>query len=90
MAQSRSSGEKNVVAVGVTAWLLPGAGHWFLGLRRQGVIICLTIWLTFILGALLAGVGVIGPRASAPWFAAQICGGLPAILGTVLGRGAEV
>jgi len=39
----------------VLAWVLPGAGHWYLGRRaRAGVFFCL-VTLSFVLGAALNG-----------------------------------
>jgi hypothetical protein len=37
------------------AWLLPGAGHWYLGRRRRAVLFFLLIRLSFGLGAFFDG-----------------------------------
>jgi hypothetical protein len=84
MPPVKGSHDKNPYLVGVLAWLIPGAGHWFLGRRRQAVIMGVSIVATFVLGVLLGGIEMIGPQASVPWFLAQILTGIPAIIGVVL------
>jgi uncharacterized protein DUF6677 len=60
-----ASGDRSHLALAcVLAWLLPGAGHWYLGHRaRAGVFFCL-VALSFVLGAVLHGrFSVKDPRA---------------------------
>ena len=70
--------------VGVLSWLIPGAGHWLLGLRARGVIIFCAVCATFLLGTILGSVEVIDPHHARAWFCAQIQCGLPAIIATLL------
>lgn len=70
--------------MGVLAWLVPGVGHFYLGMRRQGIIIAVTIWCTFFLGLLLGGIDLIDPHLQTPWFCAQILAGLPAVIAVFL------
>jgi hypothetical protein len=42
------------VTVGL-AWLVPGAGHFYLGKRGRAVIIFATVLLTFLIGLLMRG-----------------------------------
>jgi len=65
--------------VGVLAWLIPGAGHWLLGLRRRAVIMFVTICTTFIIGLALGSIELIDPAQSRWWFFAQVLCGLPTI-----------
>lgn len=39
----------------VSSWLLPGAGHWILGYRVRGAILCLTLCGTFWMGETVLG-----------------------------------
>jgi uncharacterized protein DUF6677 len=50
----RSGGVSAVVSC-VLAWLLPGAGHVYLGKRRRGAVFFLVVLATFLLGLLNDG-----------------------------------
>jgi len=82
--QYNKPGKKPTYFLVLLAWLIPGAGHWYLGLRARGVIIFLTVCFTFLLGLILGSVEVIDPQYAKGWFLAQALGGLPAILGAAL------
>lgn len=71
------------------AWLIPGAGHWYLGLCARGVVICVTICVTFFLGMVLGSMEIIDPQYAKGWFLAQVLGGLPALMGAALQDKAE-
>jgi hypothetical protein len=72
-----------VIAAGVLAWAVPGAGYWALGDRRRGWVVGITIVLTFVLGLYIGSIGVIDPLGARYWYAAQVMTS-PAVL--VLGR----
>jgi len=76
--------QKAIYFVGILAWLIPGAGHWLLGLRRRGVIIFVTICATFLLGVTLGSIEMIDPYYAKAWYCAQVQCGLPAIIVTML------
>lgn len=40
-------------------WLIPGLGHWILGMRTRGMILCATITSLWLSGILIGGIGVI-------------------------------
>ena len=81
MAKSdKAPGEKITYFVGVAAWLVPGAGHWFLGQRYRALILFLAITSTFGLGVLLGSIEMIDPKNSRAWFCAEILVGGPTIL----------
>jgi hypothetical protein len=61
-----------LIVVGALAWLVPGAGHFALNKRRQAVVICVAILLTFLVGLYVGSVGVIDPVGAKPWYAAQL------------------
>ena len=83
MAQQQKHQQKELYLSAILAWLVPGAGHCYLGQRARGGVICAAICTTFLLGLILGGVEVIDPRNSIAWFCAQILCGLPAIIGTL-------
>ena len=71
----------------ILAWLVPGAGHWYMGHRGRAIAICLGIWAAFVLGVVLGGIDVIDPHGdffAKIRFCAQIMCGLPAMVGTLI------
>ena len=84
MAQKsgKSSHEMALYFIGVLAWLIPGAGHWLLGMRHRAVIIFVAICSTFLIGLLLGSIEVIDPQNAIAWFCAQVLCGLPTIIVT--------
>ena len=71
----------------VLAWLIPGAGHWYMGHRGRAVAICLGISAAFLLGVVLGGIEVIDPRGdffAKIRFCAQAMCGLPALAGALM------
>lgn len=52
----------------VAGWLIPGLGHWILGMRRRGVVLCIAIVSLWLSGILIGGVSVIDreDRAEGP------------------------
>jgi len=76
--------EKAVYFIGVLAWLIPGAGHWLLGMRQRAVVIFVAICSTFLIGLVLGSIELIDPQNAKAWFCAQILCGFPAIIATLL------
>jgi len=76
--------DKAIYLAGILAWLIPGAGHWYLGRKGRGGVIFVAITVTFLLGLLLGGIEMIDPQNAKAWFSAQILSGLPAILAALL------
>ena len=61
---------------GFLTWLLPGAGHIFIGERAKGIILMITIGLTFWTGVAVGGVkNTVNPKERGLWFLGQICAG---------------
>lgn len=61
---------------GVLAWLVPGAGHLFIGERTRGIIFLVTIAVTFWSGVAIGGVkNTVNPQERSLWFLGQICAG---------------
>ena len=61
-----------LLTVGLLGWAVPGAGHFFIKERKRGVIIFITVTLTFLLGLYIGSVGVVDPVEAWYWFIAQI------------------
>lgn len=61
---------------GLLAWILPGLGHLFLGLRGHGLIHLVVIGATFWGGVALGGVqNTVKPTERTAWFLAQLSTG---------------
>jgi TM2 domain-containing membrane protein YozV len=58
------------------AWLVPGAGHVYLGRNTRGVIIFLTIGATFWIGVAMGGVMTVDSRNERWWFIADMFTGV--------------
>ena len=66
--------------VALLAWLVPGAGHFYLGLRKRALLLFIAIELTFFLGLYIGSIRVVDPAQSMFWFVAQILAGLNTIV----------
>ena len=66
------------------AWLVPGAGHWYMGKRNRAVVIAGTICTTFMLGIILGSIEVIDPQQATAWFCAQILCGIPTMIAALI------
>lgn len=65
-----------VPLAGLLTWLLPGAGHLFIGERTRGIILMATIAVTFWTGVAIGGVrNTVNPDQRWLWFMGQICAG---------------
>ena len=71
------------VVIGISSWLIPGAGHWQLGHKRRGGILFVTIQLLFWTGIAIGGIAVVDPAGSLPWFLAQLGSGVSGIMASV-------
>lgn len=60
----------------VLAWVLPGAGHWYIGRPARAIILFLTIHLLFWSGIALGGVLTVDPQEQKWWFRAQALTGV--------------
>jgi hypothetical protein len=71
--------------VGILAWLVPGAGHWMLGMRGRGAAMFFGIVLTFLIGVALGSVFQVNPdrpETHSFWYVLQLICGLPTIAAT--------
>ena len=51
--------KKNPALALLLAWLLPGAGHWYVGRRGRGALLCFVLVAMFALGVLLTDGGCV-------------------------------
>lgn len=76
-----------LIVAGLVGWLVPGAGHWFVGERNRAVILMVVIAVTFWTGVAVGGVrNTVNPSQRSLWFAGQVCAGSHAFVAVGLGR----
>ncbi len=79
-----------VAIAGLLGWLLPGAGHLFVGERARGIIIIATIAVTFWTGVAIGGVkNTVNPANRSLWFIGQICAGGHALTALALSHAVQ-
>jgi len=82
---SKNSKQSNtpvrVVLALILAWIVPGAGHAFVGRPWRGVIIFLVIGATFWGGVALGGVMTVDYKEQKWWFAAEMLTGVHGLVG---------
>ncbi len=70
----------------VLTWLMPGAGHLYIRERARGLIILVTIAITFWVGVAVGGLSnTVSPGGRSLWFMGQICAGGHALAAWGLG-----
>lgn len=79
--------KSSVLAV-LFAWLLPGAGHWYIGQRGKAVVFCFLLVTMFTLGVLLTQGGGVDTGRHLYAFLLQAFAGIPAVVTLVLTAGA--
>jgi len=71
---------------GLLSWLVPGLGHVFIGAKRRGIVIMVTIAVTFWGGVAIGGIrSTVNPHQRRLWFMAQIGAGSHAVVAGLLG-----
>lgn len=84
---SQNGSEVRMTIAGVLTWLVPGAGHLFIGERARGLIIMITIAVTFWGGVAVGGVKkTVDPKDRTLWFLGQICAGGHSLAAFGLGK----
>ncbi len=80
--------DNNRLVAAVLAWMIPGCGHWYLGQKNRGIILFVTIGLTFLLGLVLGSTEVVDPQAPGMMakmaFVAQMGCGFVGLLGILV------
>lgn len=63
------------------AWLVPGAGHIYLGRVRRGIIVFVLVTATFWAGIAIGGVMTVDYQNERWWFAAEMLTGIHGLIG---------
>lgn len=61
-----------LTVVGLAGWVIPGGGHFLIRQPKRGVIILVTVGLTFALGLYIGSIGVIDSVGGWAWYIAQM------------------
>jgi len=76
MPKARGDTTGKSIAAGLLSWLLPGAGHWWLGHRGLGVVCFVAVTLPYLTGLAFGGVlSAVNPRTNRWLFLAEIGAG---------------
>lgn len=93
MTQDRISENRSLVRIpvaGLLAWILPGAGHFYLGHWKRGLIFLVAIGATFWSGVAIGAVRyTVDPHERTAWFMAQLCTGTHGLAACVWGESAR-
>ncbi len=81
---SRPYSTPNICVAAVIGWLIPGGGHWFLGLRGRGTAMFIAVLSTYLIGLILGSIYVIGPKVSIFACVCQLFSGLPGIISSLM------
>ena len=73
--------QTNPVLAAALAWILPGAGHWYIGRPARAVVLFLVVNGLFWGGVAIGGVFTVNPRDERWWFYAQSITGASAAIG---------
>lgn len=85
LTEATQQGFARIPLAGLLAWIIPGAGHLFIGERTRGLIFLVVITLTFWTGVAVGSVqGTVAPQSRKLWFAAQLGTGGNALAGYAL------
>lgn len=61
---------------GLLAWIIPGAGHVYIGRTVRGIIIFVTVAATFWTGIAIGGVMTVDKENERWWFIGEMCTGV--------------
>jgi TM2 domain-containing membrane protein YozV len=75
MLKTITSYKMNPLLAAGLAWLVPGAGHFYLRKPARGLILFVTIGLTFWGGVAMGGAMTVSRQAEPWWFAADMLAG---------------
>ncbi len=79
--------EKNIGLTVLLAWLIPGAGHWYIGDRKRAWIYFIVITLLFGTGIWVGGaLSTVNLQTNTAWFFAEIFAGSYTLLALLIGQ----
>ena len=79
MSETRAKNPPLGVLAVLLAWLVPGLGHIYMGKVTRGIVIMITITVTFWAGMGLGGVMTVDPQNDRWWFIADMFTGVQAV-----------
>ncbi|MGC9455039.1 MAG: DUF6677 family protein [Phycisphaerae bacterium] len=81
MSKHTDKPRSNWLIAAFLAWIVPGAGHFYIGRRIRAVVIFVTIGATFWTGVAIGGVMTVDRRYEPWWFAAEMVTGVHGLVG---------
>ena len=81
--------KKDPVLTVFLAWILPGAGHWYVGQRWKAVLFCFFVVLLFTLGVLLTDGGCVDLTRHRYAAILQAADGIPMLIAAIATKGAS-
>ncbi|MFP3937384.1 MAG: DUF6677 family protein [Phycisphaerae bacterium] len=81
MSKQTDKPRSNWLIAAFLAWILPGAGHVYIGRGIRGAVIFVTIAATFWTGIAIGGVMTVDRRYEPWWFAAEMVTGVHGLIG---------
>ena len=81
--------KKNPILAVFLAWLIPGAGHWYLGRRFQAVLFFSVLLCAFSAGFSMGELRIVTSRDHPYYFLGQIFLGLPTLVASWVTSGME-
>jgi len=85
----RNAGDSlvRVPVAGLLAWIVPGAGHFYLGHWQRGLVFLVAIGATFWSGVAIGAVRyTVDPHERTAWFMAQLCTGVHGLIACMWGE----
>jgi hypothetical protein len=76
----KTTPKANPVLAGLLAWLVPGAGHWYLDRPIRAAVLFVVIVGLFWSGVAIGGVFTVNPRQETWWCRAQFLTGLSGVI----------
>jgi hypothetical protein len=81
MADEKKQRRPIWLLAGFLAWLIPGAGHVYIGRVRRGIILFVTIAAMFWAGVAMGGVMTVDARYETWWCCGQLLAGIHGLVG---------
>jgi hypothetical protein len=81
MVKPSDGSSLTALIAGALAWLVPGAGHVYMGRKVRGLILCVCINALFWSGMAIGGVMTVDPIGQSGWYAAQMLTGISGVTG---------
>jgi len=79
--------KKSSMLAVLLAWLVPGAGHYYLGYRNRAALMCFVVVLIFLTGVLLSDGGVVSRERHPYAMILQLMNGAAAVIAVPFTRG---